>query len=194
VLGIPDARFLREAGEDARQAFQDHLTILRDAGFQLRHSTVLSDFDELADCMFTINRWELARTHRSWFERHESRYRPETAAAIRQGLKIAPEDYAGAMRWKHDFTTRLARAGEDAGVDVWVTPAATQTAPAGLDSTGNSVMGFPFSLAGVPALSVPAGCDRDGLPWGLQCAGWAGEDELLLAFSAAVEQALGRQS
>lgn len=190
VLGIPDARFLANAGDGARRAFDAHVALLREAGFQVRHSTVLSDSDELADRIFTINRWEFARTHQSWFDRHESSYRPETATIIRQGMSIAPADYADALRWKQDFTMGLARAGEDDGIDVWVAPAATSTAPASLESTGNPVMGTPFTMAGVPALSIPAGFDGDGLPWGLQCAGSAGQDELLLAFGTAIEAAL----
>lgn len=190
VLGIPDSRFLAEAGDDARRAFDAHVAILREAGFEVRHSTVLSDCDEVADCIFTINRWEFARTHQSWFGQHESIYRPETATVIRQGMSIAPADYADALRWKRDFTMRLARAVEDAQVDVWVAPAATRTAPPTLESTGNPVMGTPFTLAGVPALSIPAGYDGDGLPWGLQCVGSAGQDELLLAFGTTIEAAL----
>lgn len=190
VLGIPDSRFLANAGDDALRAFEAQVTVLREAGFQVRPSTVLSDSAELADRIFTINRWEFARTHEAWFGRYESLYRAETATVIRQGMAIASADYADALRWKQDFATGVARAAEDDGIDVWITPAATSTAPATLASTGNPVMGTPFTMAGVPALSVPAGYDGDGLPWGLQCAGSAGQDELLLAFGAAIEAAL----
>lgn len=42
-----------------------------------------------------------------------------------------------------------------------------------------------------PAVSLPAGLDRDGLPVGLQLVGGHGDDESLLAGAAAVEAALG---
>jgi amidase len=46
-----------------------------------------------------------------------------------------------------------------------------------------------ISATGLPAMSVPAGFDRDGLPVGLQVVGPDGSDDMLLAVAAAYEQA-----
>ncbi len=53
------------------------------------------------------------------------------------------------------------------------------------------VFTVPASLAGLPALSVPAGLSRDGLPIGMQLAGPAGSEPLLLALGREVERAAG---
>ena len=45
----------------------------------------------------------------------------------------------------------------------------------------------PFNLSGQPAISVPCGFDRGGLPIGLQIATRAGEDGLALRIAAAFE-------
>ncbi len=45
----------------------------------------------------------------------------------------------------------------------------------------------PFNLSGQPAVSVPCGCDRGGLPIGLQIATRAGHDRLALRIAAAFE-------
>jgi aspartyl-tRNA(Asn)/glutamyl-tRNA(Gln) amidotransferase subunit A len=45
----------------------------------------------------------------------------------------------------------------------------------------------PFNALGWPALSLPAGSDRDGLPLGLQVVGLPGSDALVLRASAALE-------
>jgi len=79
---------------------------------------------------------------------------------------------------------------DDSDVDVWVTPAAPGTAPHGLDSTGHAAMSVPFSVLGAPALSIPAGHDGQGLPWGMQLVGARGADERLLAWAAAIAPAL----
>ncbi len=71
-----------------------------------------------------------------------------------------------------------------------MTPAATGPAPRGLDSTGDAVMSLPWSYAGLPAMSLPAGCAPDGLPLGLQCVGAAGADERLLGLAAVLERVL----
>ena len=50
----------------------------------------------------------------------------------------------------------------------------------------------PFNALGWPALSLPAGLDRDGLPLGLQVVGLPGTDALVLRAAAALEGCLGR--
>ena len=52
----------------------------------------------------------------------------------------------------------------------------------------------PANLAGVPAISLPAGVDAQGLPIGLQLWARAGADEALLAAAAAVERLLATPS
>ncbi len=53
------------------------------------------------------------------------------------------------------------------------------------------VFTVPASLAGLPALSVPAGLSRDRLPIGMQLAGPAGSEPLLLALGHEIERAAG---
>ena len=53
----------------------------------------------------------------------------------------------------------------------------------------NDIFTVPASMAGVPALSVPAGLDPDGLPLGLQIIGRPFDEETVFAVGAALEQA-----
>jgi aspartyl-tRNA(Asn)/glutamyl-tRNA(Gln) amidotransferase subunit A len=53
----------------------------------------------------------------------------------------------------------------------------------------NDVFTVPSSLAGLPAISVPAGLSADGLPLGLQVIGRAFDEEGMLAVAAALERA-----
>jgi aspartyl-tRNA(Asn)/glutamyl-tRNA(Gln) amidotransferase subunit A len=55
----------------------------------------------------------------------------------------------------------------------------------------NDVFTVPASLAGVPAMSVPAGLSADGLPLGLQVIGKHFDEETVFAVSAAIERAAG---
>ncbi len=81
-------------------------------------------------------------------------------------------------------------------VDVLLTP----TAPSAAFAIGekmddpiamylNDVFTVPASLAGLPAISVPAGLSADGLPLGLQLIGRAFDEESVLAAGAALERA-----
>ena len=51
----------------------------------------------------------------------------------------------------------------------------------------NDVFTVPADLAGVPAMSVPAGVDADGLPLGLQVIGRGFDEATVFAVGAALE-------
>jgi aspartyl-tRNA(Asn)/glutamyl-tRNA(Gln) amidotransferase subunit A len=55
----------------------------------------------------------------------------------------------------------------------------------------NDVFTVPASLAGVPAMSVPAGLSAEGLPLGLQVIGKHFDEETVFAVAAALERAAG---
>ena len=87
-----------------------------------------------------------------------------------------------------------------AGVHVLLHPSAIQTAPRlrddiekemHSDSLGayvQDILTVPASLAGLPALSVPAGLGQDGWPVGLSVIGQWGSDSLVLAVGRILEQ------
>ncbi len=55
----------------------------------------------------------------------------------------------------------------------------------------NDIFTVPASMAGVPAMSVPAGLDAQGLPLGLQVIGRHFDEETVLAVGQALEDAAG---
>ena len=79
---------------------------------------------------------------------------------------------------------------EEQGIDVWIAPSAPGPAPRGPADTGSPVICRPWSWAGLPALSLPAGLAANGLPLGLQCVGRAGADEQLLCWGVELASAL----
>ena len=83
-------------------------------------------------------------------------------------------------------------------VDVMLTPTAPSAAFAQGDKMDdpiamylNDVFTVPASLAGLPAISVPAGLDRDGLPLGLHLIGRAFDEETVLRVAGVLEEAAG---
>lgn len=187
VLGVPVGPYLERAGAEALEAFNAQAEQLGSAGFEVREVPVMADFDATVRQLFTMNRYEVARTHADWFPRHGHLYREQTVAAIRQGHAVDPADYARASRDREDFRDRLLTAMYDHSVDLWLTPAATGPAPLGLGTTGDSVMCLPWSNAGFPSVTLPAGRAANGLPLGLQYVARPGADEELLAWAAALQ-------
>jgi aspartyl-tRNA(Asn)/glutamyl-tRNA(Gln) amidotransferase subunit A len=55
----------------------------------------------------------------------------------------------------------------------------------------NDVFTVPASLAGLPAMSVPAGLDSGGLPLGLQLIGRPLDEQTVLNAGLAIEQRAG---
>lgn len=190
VLGIPVGPYLERADAEALRAFREHTERLRAAGYVVREVPVMGDFEEIVEQLFTMNRYEVARAHAEWFPRFGDRYREQTVAAIRQGHTIGDAAYEAARDRRAAFGERLARDAAAAGIDLWTAPSATGPAPAGLGSTGSSVMCLPWSNAGLPSLSLPAGRAEGGLPLGLQVVGARGADEALLRAAAGLERAL----
>jgi Asp-tRNA(Asn)/Glu-tRNA(Gln) amidotransferase A subunit family amidase len=47
-------------------------------------------------------------------------------------------------------------------IDLWISPAATGTAPEGLASTGDPAMNLPWTHAGMPTITIPSGKIRIG--------------------------------
>ncbi|MEU0184996.1 amidase [Streptomyces sp. NPDC006207] len=185
VLGVPVGPYLDRAGTEAREAFAARAKRLEAAGWTVREVPLMpgpGEFEAVVRQLYVMNRYEVARTHADWFPRHGRLYREQTVAAIREGHAVGRDDYERAVGERRVFRERLLAAmGE---VDVWLAPSATGPAPFGLGSTGDSVMCLPWSNAGFPAVSLPAGYAANGLPLGLQVVGRPGEDEELLRWAA----------
>lgn len=192
VLGIPVGPFLDRASPTALDTFEKQVKVLCAADFEVRSVPMMDDFDELANQLLVINRYELAQVHTGWYRDFRRRYREQTARAVEQGLMITRRDYTSALQWRGHFIDRLINIMADNDIDLWISPAATGPAPDGLHSTGDPAMCVPYSLAGMPAITLPARADWTELPLGLQCAASLGGDEKLLAWSAIIESALER--
>ena len=110
--------------------------------------------------------------------------------------KLLQLEFADAFRCPSPLAAESvgAKLGAD-GVDVLVHPSAINTAPLlGASATSKTagyvqdVLNVGASLAGLPAVSVPAGRAEDGWPVGVQVVGQWGMDELVLDVGRALEE------
>jgi len=190
VLGVPEGPYLEQASEEGRAAFTSHLDRLAAAGFAVRRVPALGDIGDINRRHRALAAAEMAAVHAAWFAEHGDRYRPRTAALIREGMAASADGMAAGWRGRLDLRGELEAAMDADGIDLWVSPAATGPAPRGIASTGDPVMNLPWTHAGLPVIGVPAGPAANGLPLGLQCAARFMDDGRVLGWAALIERAL----
>ena len=188
VLGIPVGPYLERATGEARESFVRACGAFTDAGYELRRVPIMPDYGAVCDRHDVILAAEASRVHAAWFGEYESVYGAKTADLIRRGRSISSEQLRSALHARDAFRVELRQAMIDSGIDAWIAPSAVGSAPRGLDSTGDPVMNLPWTQAGLPAITLPAGRDPAGLPMGLQVVGDWNSDESLLAWGETMEQ------
>ena len=180
VFGIPEGPYLDRVTSGTARWFEDVCAALSDSGYELRRVAAMADFEAIRERHAIILAGEAARVHASWFRDHAPLYGEKTADLIRRGQSVTREQLDAALAGRAAFRDALRRRMEDTGIDGWICPSAPGPAPRGLESTGDPVMNLPWTHAGLPAVGLPAGTDRTGLPMGLQVvAGWNADEWLL---------------
>jgi Asp-tRNA(Asn)/Glu-tRNA(Gln) amidotransferase A subunit family amidase len=125
---------------------------------------------------------EMSQVHAEWFEQYAVLYSSRTAEAILEGQKVSTEELADCRASRSLLRQDLNQLMTQNGIDLWVCPSAPGPAPEGINTTGNSIMNLPWTHAGLPVISLPAGRAGNGLPLGLQCAGASMADEHVVAW------------
>lgn len=185
ALGMPDGAYLR--GSTALDAFEAQIRQLEVAGYAVRRISVFDDIETIDACHQDMIAAELALQHEDWFAEHSDLYRPRTAALIRYGQTISRARLEQAREHRTIFRERIHAAMTENEVDLWVCPAAPDVAPHGIGATGDPKMNMPWTHAGLPAITVPAGTGALGLPLGLQFVARFGADRALLNWAQSIE-------
>ena len=122
----------------------------------------------------------------------QARARPLLSGTLNTGLDEGRAISSAAYRAAVAMRAALGERAHDLfeRCDVIVSPSAPGTAPRRLDVTGDPSFCTLWSLLGVPAISVPSGLDRAGLPYGLQLACDIGGDAHLLRVARWFERLL----
>jgi Asp-tRNA(Asn)/Glu-tRNA(Gln) amidotransferase A subunit family amidase len=193
ILGVPEGPYLAQAGQDGLGAFWAALDGLRRRGYQVLSVPAMPDFESVRERHRLIVAAEAAAVHAEWFERYRDLYHARTVALIERGRTISAGQLAEALAGREKLRAALLALMDEHGLDLWLAPSAPGPAPLGLDSTGDPVMNLPWTYAGLPAVSLPAGA-MDGLPLGLQVVGRWRADEQLLAWAETLEADLGAET
>jgi Asp-tRNA(Asn)/Glu-tRNA(Gln) amidotransferase A subunit family amidase len=136
-----------------------------------------------------INLAEMAKCYHALERRGRALMSPVLAAALDEGGAVPARDYLAALDWREVLDAALDEVFDRC--DAILCPAAPGPAPAGLDSTGSAVFNGVWTLAGVPAVTLPLFAAGDGMPMGVQLIGRRGDDARLLRTAAWLAARMG---
>jgi len=146
-------------------------------------------FNEAWNVVGAIMDYDAARGFASLESRHRLQMSPPLTELLDRGKRITPEQHAKNLARRDEYRRWLD--GLYDGCDAIVTIPAVGEAPAGLGNTGDAVFCSLWTMAGLPAITMPSGRGPRGLPLGLQVVGRYREDERALQVAAWCEAVLG---
>jgi Asp-tRNA(Asn)/Glu-tRNA(Gln) amidotransferase A subunit family amidase len=161
---------------DAREAFGEVQAALGD---RMEELELFPSAAGAWDWHKAIMEAEMAANFEPEWRRGRDRLSAQLRALIERGREVRAVDYQHALR----AIPRLVASFDDLFMeryDAILTPAAPGTAPKGLESTGDPAFCTLWTLAGLPAVSLPLLKGENGLPIGVQLVGRRGFDARLL--------------
>jgi Asp-tRNA(Asn)/Glu-tRNA(Gln) amidotransferase A subunit family amidase len=127
----------------------------------------------------TIMEAEMAHHLAREWEQGQALLSPTLRMQLERGRSVTALQYQAALAAVRPTYESFAALFEQR-YDAILTPATLGAAPRGLTSTGDPVFCTPWTLCGMPAISLPLFSDDDGMPIGIQLVGARNADARLL--------------
>jgi aspartyl-tRNA(Asn)/glutamyl-tRNA(Gln) amidotransferase subunit A len=177
-IGVPEEFFFERINNEVEEAVRAAIERLAQAGAKIKKIEVpmAAEANENGRTVLLV---EAVETHRKYADRR-AEYGDAVRALLEKGDTVTPAQFRAAKKAVNAFKREFAKLWS--GIDALIMPTVPITAPLiGQDSVNIGgqqeevracLTRFmrPFNLSGVPALSVPCGEDRLGLPIGIQSA------------------------
>ncbi|MGB3200178.1 MAG: amidase [Nodosilinea sp.] len=188
-IGFVRTSAWHEVEAEAQAALGDSLERLAQAGATVADVSMPSTWDEYLATIDVLMACGAAVNHGSDYDRYGEALSPQLRQVIERGRAYGSLAYGVARQAVVDYSIALAPLWAE--YDALVTPVTTGPAPEGLHNTGSFKFCGPWTLLGVPALSIPVGRAKNQLPLAIQLVGARGADGHLLAIADWVMAQLG---
>jgi aspartyl-tRNA(Asn)/glutamyl-tRNA(Gln) amidotransferase subunit A len=202
-LGVPASYFFTRVDPEVGAAVRAAIQVLAGLGAVVEEVEVPAALDDLFAVYRAVQRPEAHTAHvdAGWFPDLAERYGPAVRVALERGAEYSAAEYIRAQRAVQAFAVEMAALL--ARVDALLTPTLPIVAPR-VDELDRPIqvvgqaeeaglallrLTFPFNLSGQPALTVPCGFNRDGLPVGLQIVGRQFDEATVLRLGHAYQLA-----
>jgi len=197
-IGVPTAFYVDDLDPEVERILDDTITVLKREGAEIVQVELPDQRQLTAACQLVLA-VEAAAFHKRWMIERPQDYGPQVLMRLQNGLAIPGVSYLEAMRWRGPALAAYLAAV--AGVDAVIAPVAPVAAPTIAESdVGNSpdaeaviqrLTRFtrPINYLGLPALAIPSGFTKSGLPVGMQLIGRSFDEAMLLRIGAAFQRA-----
>jgi aspartyl-tRNA(Asn)/glutamyl-tRNA(Gln) amidotransferase subunit A len=183
--------FFERAGAEVADITAQAVNRLAKAGADVEEAKMPPTFRAVAAAAYVITRSETASVHAERFALKADLYRPGIRSSIEMGMVIPGDIYVRALRIRRQFRREMRPLLER--YDVLLTPTTPTPAPEGM-ATGDASFQLPWSISGLPSITVPCGLTTSGLPLGIQLVSGHFTEAPLLSAAAWCEDILGRAS
>lgn len=195
-IGVPRRYFLDLLDDEVAAAFRETCSRLARAGAALQDVDV-PHADTIAPVYLHIVLAEAAAYHAKTLEERPDDYTPNVRIRLEMGRYVLAEDYLRALAGRRVLMREVDAALD--GRDALLLPALAIPAPpigastvrvgASEEPVRNVMLRLTqlFNLTGHPAIAIPCGTTRAGLPVGVQLVGSRGATAALLAAAAGIE-------
>jgi aspartyl-tRNA(Asn)/glutamyl-tRNA(Gln) amidotransferase subunit A len=190
-FGVPQEYFFDDLEPDVAQAVETAIAVLERLGARATPVSV-AQLVHGYTAQHAILASEAAGFHDTWLRTRAADYGADVRRNLTLGALIPAADVVSARRMQSVVGDQFADLLHE--VDVIVTPTLPRTAlpigeaPSREPRSAWNRFVTPFNLTGLPAISIPCGFDRSGLPIGLQIAGRAWDESTVLRVAAAYER------
>ena len=197
TIGVPGAFYVDDLDSDVARVLDETVATLKREGARIV-KVELPDQRQLSSASQLVLAVEAAAFHKRWMIERPQDYGPQVLMRLQNGLAVPAITYLETMRWRGSALS--AHAAATAGVDAVIAPVSPIPAPTIAESdVGNApeadavlprITRFarPVNYLGVPALSIPCGFTRSGLPIGMQLIGRSFDEATLLRIGAAFQR------
>jgi aspartyl-tRNA(Asn)/glutamyl-tRNA(Gln) amidotransferase subunit A len=197
-IGVPTAFYVDDLDSEVAAILEATIAVLKQEGASIV-AVELPDQRQLTAACQLVLATEAAAFHKRWLIERPQDYGPQVLMRLQNGLAIPGVSYLEALRWRGPALS--AHLAAVAGVDAVIAPVAPVAAPTIAESdVGNSpdaeaviqrLTRFtrPINYLGLPALALPTGFTKSGLPVAMQLVGRSFDEAMLLRIGAAFQRA-----
>jgi len=191
-IGIPESFFYEDIDTEIGHAMESAIKIFDQLGAKIRKIN-LNRAKDTQGLMTPMLLADAALFHKAKLENPMSGIGLDIRERMMIGYNTTGMEYARSNRAKEGWTRDVSNIFEE--VDAIITPTVSFVAPPAENSLGMIAttkdltrLTFVWSFAEVPAMSIPCGFTREGLPMGLQLIGPWWQESRLFALGHAFQQ------